>query len=499
MATQKTNKPGMTHEPIYQFKPSILIVDDEKRIRQVCSRLLTQEGYEVAQAENAEAGLDFIENRHFDIILLDLLMPGLPGMEALPRIRELHPDTVVIVITGYATLDHAVEAMKNGAFEFLSKPFSPEDLRVVITKAIEHIRTLNDISSEKSRMLAMLNQLADGVLATDARKKIALANQSFLQLMNYQGPNPNSMDVAFCVSDETILSMIDKALANAEDGQIENSQELRVQQTGDPQPLILDARCIPFRDRVGRVLGTITVLHDITALKKIDQMKSDFVSLVSHEIRSPLTSIHMQLKVVLDGLAGEVTEKQNEILSRASEKISALITMSGELLDLSKMESGLIHMERTNLDLLPLLKDQVAFYQQRARSKNIQLELLPVEALPEIFASKMNIEEVLANLINNALNYTPDNGKVTVSAVLENDYVKIDVTDTGFGIAPEDMDRIFSRFYRVKNSNTRNIVGTGLGLPIVKNIVNAHHGRIRVESQLNEGSTFSVFLPTATT
>ena len=114
--------------------------------------MLAQEGYDVAQAENAQAGLTKVVQRHFDIILLDLLMPGMSGLEALCRIRAQHPDTVVIVITGYATINHAVDAMKSGAFDFISKPFSPQDLRLVITKAIEHIRTLQDIANEKSRM-----------------------------------------------------------------------------------------------------------------------------------------------------------------------------------------------------------------------------------------------------------------------------------------------------------------------------------------------------------
>ena len=481
----------------HHFKPSILIVDDEKRIRQVCSQLLVQEGCDVEQAENADTGIQMIENRHYDIILLDLLMPGMPGMEALGRVRALHPDTVVIVITGYATLDHAVEAMKKGAFEFLSKPFSPKDLRMVVAKAMEHIRTLHDITNEKSRMLAMLNQLADGVLATDAQKKIALANQTFLTLMDYQGPNPISMEAGFCVKYSTILSMIDRALTLTDDVHVESSEELQIQRKGDPQSLILDARCIPFRDRLGRTLGTITVLHDITALKKIDQMKSDFVNLVSHEIRSPLTSIHMQLKVILDGLAGQVSDKQQEMLSRASQKIEALITMSGELLDLSKMESGLIHVERQELALQAVLEEQVCFYQERAHSKEVNLELELIEDLPSIYANKGNMEEVLTNLINNALNYTPPKGRVLVSACVEDNFIKISVADTGFGIAPEDMDRIFNRFFRVKNSKTREIIGTGLGLPIVKSIIDAHHGRIQVESQVDEGSTFSVYLPVA--
>jgi signal transduction histidine kinase len=205
----------------------------------------------------------------------------------------------------------------------------------------------------------------------------------------------------------------------------------------------------------------------------------------------------MQLKVILDGLAGQVSDKQAEILSRASEKINALIAMSGELLDLSKIESGLIHMERQVLSLQPLLEDQVSFFQARARAKEIQLTLDMETALPDVNANQTNMEEVISNLVSNALNYTPEKGKITVGAGVQDDHIRVSVSDTGIGIAPEDMELIFNRFYRVKNADTRHIIGTGLGLPIVRSIVDAHHGRIQVESQVGKGSTFTIFLPLA--
>lgn len=477
------------------IRPSVLIIDDEKRIRSVCFSMLKQEGYDPAEAENAEIGIDLIRQRHFDIILLDLMMPGISGMEALERIRTLHPDTVVIVITGYATLDHAVNAMKKGAFDFLSKPFSPKDLRLVLTKAIEHTRTLKDIAKEKSRMHTMVNHLTDGVMATDSEKRIALANPYFLNLMNCNCSSPVGRPVEELISQKQILDMIDNALKMESNAFGELTDELTIQGGEAEEKRILGVRCIPFRDRLGRNLGTITVLHDITTLKQMDQMKSDFVSMVSHEIRSPMNSILMQLKVVLDKLAGDLTPKQEEILSRASDKIKTLVKLSTELLDLSKMESGLINMEKERLWIAPILADQVAFHGPKAQAKNITLALKPLPELPPILGNKTNMEELLSNLISNAISYTPDNGRVTVAAESQDDYICIQISDTGIGIAPEELDQIFKRFYRVKNEKTRYIIGTGLGLPIVKSIVEAHNGRIKVESELERGSTFSVFIP----
>lgn len=482
--------------PVDFRKPSVLIVDDEKRVRQVCNQMLRQEGFDVAQAENAEVGLAKIDQRHFDIILLDLLMPGMSGLEALVHIRARHPDTVVIVITGYATLDHAVEAMKNGAFDFISKPFSPQDLRIVITKAIEHIRTLQDIANEKSRMRTMINHLAGGVMATDTAKQVALANHAFLQMVGFKGSAPPiGKPVDQLVEDSRILEMIDQALAMTPEQFAEITAEVHSAPQAYDEARILGVRCVPFRDRLERTLGTITVVHDITAVKQVEQMKSDFVSMVSHEIRGPLNSVLMQLKVILDGLAGEVSQKQTEILNRASEKIKALVTLSSELLDLAKMESGLIHMEKEKLALAPLIEDQAVFHRPRAEAKGIELVLAPLPELPPVLANRMNMEEVLSNLIGNAIQYTPAKGRVEVCARAVDDFVCVQVADSGFGIPADDLPHIFKRFYRVKNDKTRLIVGTGLGLPIVKSIVEAHNGRIEVDSTVDKGTTFSVYIP----
>jgi PAS domain S-box-containing protein len=489
-----TKTPAENRSPLF-IKPSVLVVDDEQRIRDVCLKLLTEEGHEAAAAETAEAGLGMIQNRHYDIILLDLMMPGIPGMDALVEIRAAHPDTVVIVITGYATVEHSIEAMKKGAFDFLPKPFSPGDLLIVINRAVEHIRTLKDIATEKSRMRVMINQLSDGVMTTDLQKRIAQVNPAFLKMIGYHGARPIGRPVDEVVGIALLKDMIDRALNAPEDECIEESGEVCLDAGAKTAEIVIGAHCVPFRDRLGRNLGTITVLHDITAMKKMDRMKSDFVSMVSHEIRSPMNSVLTQLKVVLDGLAGETTPKQRDILGRASEKISALIRLASELLDLAKLESGLITREREAIQMAQLLEDQLAFHKAPAQAKSIQLHLAPLPPLPTLMANRLNLEEVFSNLIVNAINYTPENGKITIDAAVEGDYVCVRVADTGIGIAAEDLDRIFDRFYRVKNDKTRYVIGTGLGLPIVKSIVDAHHGMIRVESEPGRGTTFSVLLP----
>ncbi len=481
--------------PTMTFVPRLLVIDDEKRIRTGCVKMLTEDGLPALSAETAEAGLALIEKEHFDIILLDLMMPGISGLDALVRIRALHPDTVVIVITGYATLEYSIEAMKKGAFDFIPKPFSPEDLRRVVHKAVEHIRTLQDIVTETSRMRVLINQLSDGVLAVDNQKKIVLANPAFLRLTGCEGPPVIGRDLHDVVRQAVLLTSIDQALGMSGDEFKEIREELNDLDSGNGEGTAIGIRCVPFRDRLGRTLGAVLVLHDITALKKIDQLKSHFVSMVAHEIRSPMNTVLAQIHVLMDGLAGEVSLQQKEILGRCSQKVNALAEMATELLDLAKIESGLTTEEREKLNLAELVHQQLVFHQDQAAQKNITLTAGPVDRDLPVMANPYHIREVIANLLSNAIKYTPAEGRVTLSAVEKNGYACVRVSDTGFGIPAEDLKRVFHRFYRVKNENTRFIVGTGLGLSLVKSIAEAHHGRVGVESELGQGSVFSVDLP----
>ena len=151
-------------------------------MREGCRKVLARDGYEVTIADSGEVGLDLIEGQHYDLILLDLMMPSLSGFDVLAHVKKLHPDTVIIVISGYATVENSIEAMKRGAFDFIPKPFSPEQLRILTRKAIEYNRTMQDIAEEKSRMRVLINRLTDGVMATDSQSASCLANPAFLRM-----------------------------------------------------------------------------------------------------------------------------------------------------------------------------------------------------------------------------------------------------------------------------------------------------------------------------
>lgn len=478
------------------YQPKVLVVDDEERIRDGCSKILTKENCLVDTAESGEIGLQMLADRHYDIILTDLMMPGIGGMEVLAKVREQHPDSVSIVITGFATLEHSIEAMKKGAFDFIAKPFTPDQLRVVVSKAVMMTRTLQDIATEKTRLKTIVNYLAGGVLVTDKSKNIVLYNPALLKMLGYEGGPLNDKPLSALTKDEELNRIIDGILGLTVGEFKVLSTELVTPDRGEgsSNEFYLRAQAVPFQNRLGEVLGSVTIIDDITHLKKLDELKSAFVSMVSHEIRGPLSTILSQISVLTDGLAGELGAKQADILGKVYRKVEGLVELSRELLDLSRIEAGLIVQDKQPVKLIDILDALVSFLQPRAKEKNISLSLKKTN-LPPINADGTSMEQVFTNLISNAINYTPEGGKIVLSGNASSDFVTIAVADTGFGIPHDELPLIFDRFYRVKNEKTRNIVGTGLGLPIVKSIVEAHNGTIKVKSTEGVGSTFSVRLP----
>jgi two-component system phosphate regulon sensor histidine kinase PhoR len=480
----------------YTYQPKILVIDDEERIRRGCSRILTKENCLVDMAENGEIGLKMIGEKFYDIVLIDLMMPGIGGMEVLAKVREQHPDSVGIVITGFATLEHSIEAMKKGAFDFIPKPFTPDQLRVVVSKAVRMTRTLQDIATEKTRLKTIVNYLAGGVLVTDKRKNIILYNPALVRMLGYEGDSLDDQPLSALTADEKLTGIIDGIL-ELNPGEFKAlSAEIMPHEgeKGQSDQLYLRAQAVPFQNRSGEILGSVAILDDITHLKKLDEMKSAFVSMVSHEIRSPLSTILTQIHVLTDGLAGKVSAKQADILGKISRKVQGLVELSNELLNLSRIEAGLILQDKEQVQLMDILENLVRFMQTKAEKKNISLKLKKAN-LPLINADVKSMETVFDNLITNAITYTPEGGKVNVTGAVKGDFLEIKVSDTGYGIASDELPRVFERFYRVQTDKTRHIIGTGLGLPIVKSIVEAHNGTVRVESKEGVGSTFYVRIP----
>ncbi|NWG03894.1 MAG: response regulator [Syntrophaceae bacterium] len=486
----------------------ILVIDDEQIMREGCSRILSKDGLAVVTAENGKQGLEEIQGHPetIDVILLDLMMPGMSGMEVLDQIRAIDPNLLVIVITGYATVESAVEAMKKGAYDFIPKPFTPDQLRIVVKRALERRtlqkeaeflrkereKSLRDIATEKSKIKTIINCMGDGVLVCDRDSCIVLSNPAASRMLKVHESSLIGNFLPQCNLHTELSNLIQESLTTKDKGYTSVSQELSM---GDSGEIFLRAHTAPVRNDLGETLGSVTVLQDISHLKELDKMKSEFIAMVAHELRAPLAAVEQQLTVILNKMAGEITEKQEQLLGRAKERTKGLLTLIKDLLDLSKIEAGMMVQYKEPLRLQEVVQKVVDLMRAEAEAKKLDLQFTAPHTLPLINADRNSMEGIFTNLISNAIKYTPEGGKVWVDLVEEGEFVKATVSDTGIGIKKEDLPRIFDKFYRVKTVETRQIVGTGLGLSIVKSVVDAHLGFISVESEEGGGTTFTVLLP----
>lgn len=217
--------------------------------------------------------------------------------------------------------------------------------------------------------------------------------------------------------------------------------------------------------------------------------------MVAHELRAPIAAVEQQLTVILNKMAGEVTQKQEQLLSRAKERTRGLLTLIKDLLDLSKIEAGKMVQYKEPLSLQEVIQRVVDLMRAEADAKKLDLQFSAPFNISLIQADRNSMEGIFTNLVSNAIKYTPEGRKIWVTLSEESGFVKAVVSDTGIGIKKEDLPRIFDKFYRVKTAETRQIVGTGLGLSIVKSIVDAHLGSISVESEEGGGTIFTVLLP----
>ncbi len=483
----------------------ILVIDDDATIRDGCVLTLSKQGFTVDTAQNGAEGLDMIQKKPYALLLLDLKMPGLSGIEVLEQVQHINPELLVIVISGYATVESAVEAMKMGAYDFISKPFTPDQLRIVVSRAItkkhledeartlrdEREKSLRDIATEKSKLRVIVNALVDGVLVINREHQIVLNNPAASQMLKTTMETMVNKPLEQCITDNNLL-ILPQMVSEL---QTRNLSAIcrEITLPGDAAAHLRIHACPIKAD--DEILGTVFVLQDISYLKQLDRMKSDFIAMVSHELKAPLTAIQQQIFTIADGLLGTVTEKQNEVLTRIKLRIDNLLTLIKNLLDLSRIEAGKIVQCKQPLQLNDIAQKVVDLLHLQADKKNITMHLKKGKNLPLIDADPNNMEEIFINLVSNALRYTPEGGQIIIKTGCEGEHVKIVVQDTGIGIKKEELPRIFDKFYRVQSDQTRMVAGSGLGLSIVKGIVEAHFGKIAVASHVGKGTTFTIYLP----
>jgi two-component system, sensor histidine kinase and response regulator len=359
-------------------KLKIIIIDDEEIVLDSCVQILEGSDYEVATAKDGVAGLELIREMQPDLVYIDLKMPGISGFEVLDKIREQDPTLVSIVITGYATVSSAVEAMKKGAYDFLPKPFTPEEFRLITRR-----------SAEKRRL----------------------------------------------------------------------------------------------------------VLETIALRREKEMLKDQFAAIISHELKSPLNAVQQNFYTLVDDLSEKLTESQMNQMKRIQARIDGLMDLIHTWLrvittDIEKIKESFepIHIEEVILSAI----ENVQTYAIR---KDIQIVSEISKPVQPIMGDEVTLTEALVNLLENAIKYSYMGNRVVVEAKEREDYLMISVSDSGVGIAEEDLPYIFEDFFSGKPAPQRER-STGLGLAITRRIVEAHHGQISVTSQLGKGSTFTIQIPT---
>jgi PAS domain S-box-containing protein len=485
---------------------NILVVDDEKGIREGCRRILMSEGYSVEVAQNGDEGLKLVTTKPFDLILVDLMMPVMGGLEMMEEVRKLDPEIIMIVITGFATIETAVDAMKHGAYDYMPKPFAPDQVTAVVNRGLEKRRLslqaqrlmeerdqkLLEVAREESKILTIVNSMADGILVTNKEHQLVLWNPAAVKMLNFNEKLETGKDIGEVIQEKSLVELMNKALLPDSSRYTAISEEIEL---AKPEPRTLMVNVSAIRDKDGQELGVVSTLRDITSLKELDQVKSQFVSMVTHELRAPLSAVEGYLSAYLSGAAGNDPQMNRQMLERAKARTHSLLDLVNDLLQFSRLESKRVERKKELLDLAGIITGTVELLRNQGEANGIKFTVDVPATLPLVEADRAEMEQLFTNLISNAIKYNVKKGKVTITAGPSNHYLDIKIIDTGIGIEKENLSCIFDEFYRVCGPETRYVTGTGLGLSIVKRIVESHFGKIEVESKAGKGTTFTVKLP----
>jgi PAS domain S-box-containing protein len=346
---------------------------------------------------------------------------------------------------------------------------------------VDNARLYATAESGRRRLSAVLESTSDAVIVTDRTQRILLVNRATEQLFNLKASEVNGRPVA----DVLTITPLVEALTSQNEQQPNREIPL-----GDGRIFYTSTSTIIGSD--GQVMGRVAVLHDISHLKEIDAMKSDFVSTVSHDLRSPLT--FMRGYATMLPMVGELNEKQQDYVDKIMGGIDQMAKLVNDLLDLGRIESG-VKLRNQAIEVEPLLADLATEFWQHAHLSGIKLEVGVEPKEMVMIADKPLLRQALTNLLTNAIKYAPDSGVMKLCAERKNGEVIFSVADNGPGIPEQDQMRLFERFYRVKERGTEKVKGSGLGLAIVKSIAERHGGRAWVQSKRGQGSTFYIAIP----
>jgi two-component system phosphate regulon sensor histidine kinase PhoR len=348
-------------------------------------------------------------------------------------------------------------------------------------------RLLLEIAGDKTRLRTVVDSLADAVIIVNIEDQVVLSNPAACEALGVTVPHHEPCDIELVSTSPELLELI-RGASGGEDGAA-CSRSGRLELGGK----VYMARVAPIIAPGAGLLGTATVLRDITDLSRLEQEKSRFMSLVAHELKSPLAAVQGFLKVILSGqeLAPEQLQR---LIERCSERVDGMAQLVRDLLDLSRSEAAPErHLEEIALE--EILTDVLEQNEPLAERCAVTVETHLAAEVPALYADRDDLLRIFGNLVSNALKYNHPGGTVTISSRNQGDRLWVEVADTGLGIPPEALARLGEEFFRVNSPERRNIVGTGLGLSLVKRTLEACGGSLRIDSTPGEGSRFTVLLP----
>ena len=383
--------------------------------------------------------------------------------------------------------------MAGGDYTVRAPVRSPDEIgklgRALNVMASRFREKIEDLEREQATITAILDSMVEGVLAVDGRDHLLLLNQSvraMFRLGPRLGPGKPFLEV---IRNADLFDLLEACRAAG--GEMV-SRELGLT---TPVERVHEVHALPLR-LGGEGTGVLMVLHDVTELRRLERVRTEFVANVSHELRTPLTAIRGYLETLLEGGLDEPDNGRRflQIVFRHAERLGRLLD---DLMDLSNIELGKVTLKREPTDLADVLEPVLAIVRPQAEAKRLAVAADLPPGLPAVSADRDRLVQILLNLVDNAVKFTPESGRVTVTASPREGMVEVVVADTGVGIPSTDLPRITERFYRVDKARSRELGGTGLGLAIVKHLVQAHGGELRIESELGKGTTVSFTLPTA--
>ncbi len=478
----------------------ILVVDDEYGVRSAVQQILELEGYEAESAGTGEEALALLAASDFDIALLDYRLPDTDGLALHKEMAATGKPLMTCMITAYADIDLACAATFQGIDFFLPKPFMPDDLLSVIETLVkrrnaraeqerlrlEHEASLLALAEEKTQTHSLISSLRDAVLVVNQTGDVVLANQAMTALLESSEPEVLRRPAGELLAAGPLAPLVEPLAAPAKDRTI---GQLSIGERNYMTSIVT------FRAEDGNALGRILTLSDISQVRRLAMEKERFIRTMVHELKSPLGAVRSIIEVTTDKSMGGDLEAYLPLLRRAETRIDDLVQLISDLLSLSKSEQAQAASDPRLLEVAPLVEAALAGQAEHLAARGITASAEFEPELPPVLAPIEDLELIFNNLVGNAVKYNREGGSVTVRALHEGQWVRIDVEDSGIGIAPENVDQVFTEFFREKRKETKGLEGSGLGLSIVKRLTERAGGRLQLASELGTGSTFSVLLP----